>query len=136
MEEICSSYTSWRGEYVHSSLDENSLWLAYLRTFASSHFTDYWPRNKIIMDALHSDVKITTPDKVWFTKPSLDSLGDLLVSMTQFRPSDRPTASDVLRHPWFQCSPSLYTVLKDEKGGYVPTTDWSSACVHDEATSA
>ncbi len=37
-------------------------------------------------------------------------LGDLLNSMMQFRPSERPTADEVLKHPWFQHRPSLVAV--------------------------
>ena len=43
----------------------------------------------------------------WFSKASLELLGGLLTSMTQYRPSDRPTAAEVLEHPWFRRHPSL-----------------------------
>ena len=30
--------------------------------------------------------------------------------MAQYRPADRPTAAEVLRHPWFMQEPSLCSV--------------------------
>ena len=50
------------------------------------------------------------PGALWFSKGDLDTLGDLLTSMTQYRPSDRPSAAEVLKHPWFQHRPSLAPV--------------------------
>ena len=45
--------------------------------------------------------------QLWFSKRSLDDFGDLVTSMTQYRPSDRPSASDVLQHSWFRRGPDL-----------------------------
>ena len=40
----------------------------------------------------------------------LQTLGDLLRSMTQYHASNRPSATEVLKHPWFQRCPSLVGV--------------------------
>ena len=61
-------------------------------------------------NGLQSSLSNIHPGTEWFSKDSLDSLGDLLVSMTQYRPSDRPSATQVLQHRWFQRCPSLTTV--------------------------
>ncbi|CAF9908280.1 hypothetical protein IMSHALPRED_006629 [Imshaugia aleurites] len=60
-----------------------------------------------VIDMLQSTVDGLRPGDLWFSKPSLDTFGDLIISMTQYRPVDRPSASEVLRHPWFQRSPAL-----------------------------
>lgn len=45
-------------------------------------------------------------DKVaHFSEADLNTLGALLQSMMRYRPSDRPRASDLLLHPWFQDDP-------------------------------
>ena len=52
-----------------------------------------------VLDTLQSTVDELRPGNLWFSKPNLDTFGDLIISMTQYRPSDRPSASDVLQHP-------------------------------------
>ena len=59
------------------------------------------------MNTLQKTIDTLRPGDLWFTKPSLDVFGDLIISMMQYRPSDRPSASDVLQHPWFQRRPAL-----------------------------
>ena len=59
---------------------------------------------------LKDDIRSILPGSLWFSKGDLDTLGDLLTSMTQYRPSDRPSAAEVLKHPWFQHRPSLAPV--------------------------
>ena len=43
--------------------------------------------------------------KHYFSEANIDTLGALLQSVMQYRPSDRPRASDLLNHNWFQHSP-------------------------------
>ncbi|MCJ1425254.1 hypothetical protein MMC29_003142 [Sticta canariensis] len=43
--------------------------------------------------------------KQYFSKADIDTLGTLLQSVMQYRPSDRPRASDLLNHTWFQRNP-------------------------------
>ena len=50
------------------------------------------------------------PGELWFSKQDLESLGNILTSMTQYRPSCRPTAAQVLEHPWFRQKPILVPV--------------------------
>ncbi|CAD6594389.1 MAG: hypothetical protein ASARMPRED_009328 [Alectoria sarmentosa] len=57
---------------------------------------EYWG----IRNILQRTIDTLRPGDMWFTKPSLDTFGDLIISMMQYRPSDRPSASDVLQHPW------------------------------------
>ncbi|KAL2044425.1 hypothetical protein N7G274_003130 [Stereocaulon virgatum] len=40
-----------------------------------------------------------------FSRADIDSLGTLLQSVMQYYPSDRPRASDLLNHTWFQRNP-------------------------------
>lgn len=40
-----------------------------------------------------------------FSRRDIDTLGDLLDSMMQYRPSDRPQVSDLLDDVWFQRDP-------------------------------
>jgi len=47
------------------------------------------------------------PGVEWFSEADLDTLCDLLHSMIQYRPSDRPSAVEVLKHSWFQRRPRL-----------------------------
>ena len=59
------------------------------------------------MNTLQETIEELRPGELWFTKLDIDIFGDLIVSMTQYRPSDRPSASDVLQHPWFQRRPAM-----------------------------
>ena len=63
-----------------------------------------------IRNGLQSCLSNICPGTKWFSKDSLDTLGDLLVSMTQYQPRNRPSATQVLQHRWFQRFPSLTTV--------------------------
>ena len=63
-----------------------------------------------MLDTLKDGLRNILPGTLWFSKGDLDTLGDLLTSMTQYRPSDRPSAAEVLEHPWFQHRPSLAPV--------------------------
>ena len=65
------------------------------------------PGSFSISNGLQLDLSAMIPGTQWFSKPSLDALGDLLTSMTQYHPSDRPSATQVLQHPWFQRCPSF-----------------------------
>ena len=60
-----------------------------------------------IINTLQATVDALQPRDLWFTKPSLDTFSDLITSMTQYRPSDRSSASEVLQHLWFQRRPDL-----------------------------
>ena len=40
-----------------------------------------------------------------FSRRDINTLGDLLDSMLQYRPSDRPQASDLLKYPWLRQDP-------------------------------
>ena len=60
-----------------------------------------------VRDILQASDDRLRPGDLWFSKASLGSFADLIISMTQYRPSDRPSASEVLQHPWFQRSPDL-----------------------------
>lgn len=42
----------------------------------------------------------------YFTEVEIQAAGDLLQSMMQYRPSDRPQASQLLNHRWFRKSGS------------------------------
>ena len=42
---------------------------------------------------------------MWLSRTDVDTLGDLLDSMVQYRPSARPSAKEVLAHPFFQHRP-------------------------------
>ena len=59
------------------------------------------------MDILQDSLDGLQPGELWLTKPDLDTFGGLIISMTQYRPSERPSASEVLEHPWFQRRPTL-----------------------------
>lgn len=72
--------------------------------------TDITPGEDNILHQLHSELSATRPGTKWFSKTDLDILGDLLNSIIQYRPSDRPTADQVLAHAWFQRCPSLIAV--------------------------
>ena len=63
-----------------------------------------------MLHTLKDGLRNMLPGTLWFSKGDLDTLGDLLTSMTQYRPSDRPSAAEVLKHPWFQHRPSLAPV--------------------------
>lgn len=63
-----------------------------------------------MLDTLKDGVRNILPGALWFSKGDLDTLGDLLTSVTQYRPSDRPSATEVLKHPWFQHRPSVVPV--------------------------
>ena len=63
-----------------------------------------------MLDTIKDRLRYILPGTLWFSKGDLDTLGDLLTSMTQYRPSDRPSAAEVLKHPWFQRRPSLAPV--------------------------
>lgn len=76
----------------------------------SKTWTGREPGEYNILDQLHRELSGTRPGTFWFSKPDLDSLGDLLNSMTQYRPADRPSATEVLKHPWFQGCPPLVAV--------------------------
>ena len=39
--------------------------------------------------------------KAYFSKTVIDSVGQLLQLMMQYRPSDRPSATEILSHAWF-----------------------------------
>ncbi len=43
--------------------------------------------------------------KPYFSGSDIDALGTLLESVLQYRPPDRPRASDLLSHSWFQRKP-------------------------------
>ena len=58
---------------------------------------------------MNSDFSLL-PGELWFSRQDLESLGDLLTSMTQYRPSRRPTAAQILEHPWFRQKPILVPV--------------------------
>ena len=68
----------------------------------ANFFAAVAPGEHNIHRELHNSIKERRPGTDWFSEQSLDSLGDLLVSMTRYRPEDRPSAADVLRHPWFR----------------------------------
>ncbi|KAL2052447.1 hypothetical protein ABVK25_007319 [Lepraria finkii] len=68
------------------------------------------PGQENMRDTLKDGSLFILPGTLWFSKGDLDTLGDLLTSMTQYRPSDRPSAAEVLKHPWFQHRPSLAPV--------------------------
>lgn len=61
-------------------------------------------------DAIMKSNSNLLPGDLWFSKLDLESLGDLLTSMTQYRPSCRPTAAQILEHPWFRQEPILVPV--------------------------
>ncbi|KAL8734045.1 MAG: hypothetical protein Q9166_001806 [cf. Caloplaca sp. 2 TL-2023] len=42
---------------------------------------------------------------VHFAEAHIEEVGELLESMIQYRPSDRPNISQVLKHPWFKKNP-------------------------------
>ena len=63
-----------------------------------------------MLDTLKSSVHNILPGTWWFSDGDLDTLSDLLNFMTQYRPSDRPSAAEVLKHSWFQRRPSLKPV--------------------------
>lgn len=63
-----------------------------------------------MLDRLKGGLRNILPGTLWFSKGDLETLGDLLASMTQYHPSDRPSAAEVLKHPWFQHKPSLAPV--------------------------
>ena len=75
-----------------------------------------------MLDTLKDSLRNILPGPLWFSKDDLDTLGDLLMSMTKYRPSDCPSAVEVLKHPWFQHRPSLATVdgpsRADSKAAY------------------
>lgn len=43
--------------------------------------------------------------KPYFAKADLELVGELLKSMMQYRPADRPRVSQLLHHGWFQRNP-------------------------------
>ena len=40
-----------------------------------------------------------------FTQTEIETFGDLLDSMLQYHAEERPTASEILKHPWLQGNP-------------------------------
>lgn len=63
-----------------------------------------------MFDTLKDGFRNIIPGTLWFSGGDLDTLGNLLMSMIQYRPSDRPSTAEVLKHPWFQHRPSLALV--------------------------
>ena len=43
--------------------------------------------------------------EVEFAEDHIELLGGLLQSIMQYRPSDRPSVSELLKHPWFLQNP-------------------------------
>lgn len=72
--------------------------------------TDSKPGEESMLARLNDTLRHTVPGTLWFSQDDLENLGDLLSSMTQYRPSNRPSAAEVLRHPWFRHRPSLAPV--------------------------
>lgn len=58
-----------------------------------------------LCDWLHETYFDDDDKTQYFSKADIDTLGTLLQSMMQYRPSDRPQASDLLNHTWFQRNP-------------------------------
>lgn len=73
----------------------------------------YLPRSKAdtipidqvtLADWLH-DTYFDEDKKADFAEAHIEELGDLLQSMMQYRPPDRPRISEILAHPWFRKNP-------------------------------
>lgn len=43
--------------------------------------------------------------RTYFSEKDIEAVGGLLQSMMQYRPSNRPRASQLLNHKWFQTNP-------------------------------
>lgn len=57
-----------------------------------------------LRDWLH-ETYFDNDKKQYFSKAAIDALGTLLQLVMQYRPSDRPRASDLLNQTWFQRNP-------------------------------
>ena len=45
--------------------------------------------------------------EAFFTESDLEDIGDLIVSMLRYRPSERPTAAELLKHPLIARDPFI-----------------------------
>ncbi|KAL8901294.1 MAG: hypothetical protein Q9207_005280 [Kuettlingeria erythrocarpa] len=59
-------------------------------------------------DWLH-DTYFDDDKTVGFAEGHIEVIGELLQSMMQYRPEDRPTISKVLQHAWFQNNPFIHS---------------------------
>ncbi|KAL2041156.1 hypothetical protein N7G274_006100 [Stereocaulon virgatum] len=67
--------------------------------------TDMFESEQVTLhDWLH-ETHFEDDKKQCFSKAEIDTLGTLLQLMMQYRPSDRPKASDLLNYTWFQRKP-------------------------------
>ncbi|KAL2054438.1 hypothetical protein ABVK25_005186 [Lepraria finkii] len=65
---------------------------------------DFKSERVTLCDWLH-ETYFDDDKKQYFSKADIDTLGTLLQLLMQYRPSDRPRASDLLNHTWFQRNP-------------------------------
>ncbi len=57
-------------------------------------------------DWLH-DTYFDEDKRVGFAEAHIEEVGELLQSMMQYRPEDRPNISKLLQHAWFQKNPFI-----------------------------
>ncbi len=71
--------------------------------------------------------------QTWYSRKDTEVLCDLLTSMTQYRPSNRPSITEVLHHPWFASEPSLASAddlsrKRDLSAYFVDTAAYRQIC--------
>ena len=60
-----------------------------------------------LSDWLH-EIYFNGMGKVEFSEDNIEQLGDLLTQMMRYRPEDRLSSQDILKHDWFKKNPLAY----------------------------
>lgn len=69
------------------------------------HVLENLPCDRVTLADWLQETYFDDEKKTYFSKADIEIAGELLQSMLQYRPSNRPQASQLLQHRWFQKNP-------------------------------
>ena len=90
--------------YIAINLDLSSLRPCARRALTNPDFLEDLEIGRYSLAEWLHETYFDDGKQAYFTEAEIKSLSDLLQSMMQYRPSNRPQAAQLLSHSWFQNS--------------------------------